>query len=261
MVAKVTMASGAWNAAVWSPSGVPTVNDAVTIAAGHVITPPSSGAVAFGSLMLNGSLELDTDVTVGAGGVITIGATGQIYRRRTTQPTQRRISSTGAYTFELVRTYPDARRIDLGGYRLDGVEPSLGCSGSSGPYPAVATLRFSEAESGDWWLTDQGFPSAGAALTEQGNEGVGENYVRWSKGKARSARTTVRWPKIAGSTAPYSYDYGEMLRRYAQSPYAVLLVTPTSIMRGHVESVQFAQAADGGRHYKATVTVVEASDE
>lgn len=260
MASKTSTGSGAWNAAVWSPSGTPTVNDTVTIAAGHTITPPSSGAVAFASLTLNGSLELDTDVTVGAGGVIMIGATGQLYRRRSTQPTQRRISSTGAYRIVMQRTYPDTRRIDLGGYRLDGVTPSLGCIGSAGPYPAVEALLFNEVESGDWWLTDQGLPAAGAQLEEQGNEGAGENFARWSKGKARSVRATVRWPKIAGASAPYSYDYGEMLRRYTQAPYAVLLVTPTAVLRGHIESVQFSQAADGGRHHKATVSIVEGSD-
>lgn len=259
MVAKVTIGSGAWNAGVWSPSGVPTVNDAVTIKAGHTITPPSSGAVAFGSLTVEGALELDTDVTVGAGGVITLGVTGQIYRRRSTQPVQLRFSSTGAYRFSMARTYPDSRRIDLGGYRFDGLTPSIGCAGTA-TFPATETLLFNEAASGDWWLTDQGLPSAGAALTEQGNEGAGENFARWSQGKARSARATLRWPKQASGAAPYSYDYGEMLRRFAQAPYSVLLATPTMIMRGHVESVQFAQAADGGRHHKATVTVVEAND-
>ncbi len=260
MVAKTTTGSGAWDAAVWSPAGTPTVNDAVTIAAGHTITPPSSGAVAFASLTLNGSLELDTDVTVGAGGVITIGTTGQIYRRRSTLPVQRRISSTGTYRIVMQRVYPDARRIDLGGYRLDGVTPSLGCIGSSGPYPPVEMLLFNEAESGDWWLTDQGLPAAGAQLEEQGNEGSGENFARWSKGKARSIRAAVRWPKIAGATVPYSYDYGEMLRRYTQAPYSVLLITPTAALRGHIESVQFASPADGGRHYKATVSIVEGQD-
>lgn len=261
MATKTTLRSGAWDEAIWDPAGTPSIDDDVIIAAGHAVhSPVASVPMRFSSLTINGTFCPSCSIVVGDGGAITIGPAGQLYSPDGL-PYQHAISSTGTFQFTLRRTYPDTRRIDLGGYRFDGIAPSLGCVGDEGPYPAVDMLRFNEVASGDWWLTDPGLPQTGAELVEQGNEGAGENYARWSKGKTRSLRVSLRWPKLAGASPPYVYDYGEMLRRYVQSPYTVLLATPSVLLRGHIESVVYQGGADGGRHHRATVTLVEGCDE
>lgn len=66
---KVAAASGNWsNPAIWSPSGVPSSTDAVTIASGFTVTVDISNAVC-SSLQLGGS-------SAGAFGVLTFVATG-----------------------------------------------------------------------------------------------------------------------------------------------------------------------------------------
>lgn len=263
MVAKTLASSGAWDAAgIWSPTGKPTINDDVTIPAGRKFSPPASGEMQFGTMIIDGEGEVDSDIAIKNGGYILIGTTGQIYRSASS-PVQRRIycpTANGRYQIRMVRSYPDNRRIDLGGYVLAGVSPSISAEGSGGSYSEMATLLFNDDSQSDYYLGEQGLPSLGGQLEEQLNEGVGKNSCKWRRGQVRSMRYAVKWPKHApGGSAPWNLDYYEVLDRMTRAPYNVLIATPWNLFRGHIESV-ITTRVEGGRSHGATMTVVEGGD-
>lgn len=69
-VSKTTVASGDWNnAAIWSPSGVPSCSDVVTIANGHTVTVNSAGNNAAGLIISTGA------TLVNVSGELTVGCT------------------------------------------------------------------------------------------------------------------------------------------------------------------------------------------
>jgi hypothetical protein len=263
MVAKTSTGSGAWNAAIWNPAGTPTQDDDVTIGTGHVVTKPSTGEELFNTLTINGSHEIGTDLKIKAGGWIKIGVTGNVYPDRTVLTQRKAYCATPGSTFKLTidAVTPDARRVDFGALRFEGVVPAIGCVITSGTFGSLAMLEFgTEGSNGDYWLNEQAMPSLGAVLQEASNEGVGENYASWRKGNVRAFRVVAKWPKVAGSSAPFSYDYCELLRRMVQSPYNVLAVTPSCAFFGHIENIAFSSPAEGGRHHKATISIVEGRD-
>jgi len=132
---------------------------------------------------------------------------------------------------------------------------------SGGTFGTLAMLEFgTPSANGDYWLTEQGLPALGAVLQEAIREGVGENYAAWKKGTVRAFKVTAKWPKEASGSAPFSYDYYELLRRMTQTPYNVLVATPSCAFFGQIENVTFSNPADGGRHHKATISIVEGCD-
>ena len=263
MATKSLASDGAWDTAgIWSPSGEPTIDDDVTVPAGRKFTPPASGEVQFKTLTINGDAEINTDVAIKAGGFILIGATGQIYRSAGS-PIQRRFycaTSGGRYQMRMARSDTDQRNIELGGYRFEGIMPTISAEGSGGIYGDLATLIFNDDAQGDYYLGEQGLPSLGAELEEQLSEGVGSNYATWRSGQVRSFKVQLKWPKIAaGGSSPYTLDYYEVLRRMRASPYTVLVTCPYQVFRGYIESAMPARV-EGGRHHGATVTIVEGRD-
>jgi len=263
MTTKTSTGSGAWNAAIWSPSGTPGQDDDVTIAAGHVVTKNTAGEELFNTLTVNGSHELGVNLKVKAGGYIKIGTTGNVYPDKTVL-TQRKVYSAtvgSPVTITIDAVTPDSRKVDFGSYRFEDVVPTIGCVISSGTFGTLAMLLFgTAAANGDYWLTESGMPSLGAALQEANDEGVGENKAAWKRGSVRAFKVAAKWPKVAGSSAPYSYDYYELLRRMTQTPYNVLVVTPSCAFFGQIENIALSSPADGGRHHKATISIVEGCD-
>lgn len=260
MATKTSQYSALWdNQYAWSPQGKPGQGDDVIIQAGHKMSPPAAGQVDFTSCTINGELEVNTDVGVASGGYILIGATGQLYRSAGA-PVQRRVycaTPGGRYQIRMARAEPDARRIEIGGYRFEGIMPTISAEGSGGAYEDMATLIFNDDAQGDYFLGEQGLPTLGAQLEEQLSEGAGSNYARWRCGQVRSFKASLKWPKVApGGASPWNLDYYEVLRRMRASPYNVLLTSPWQIFRGHVESV-IPSRVGGGRHHGATVTIVE----
>ena len=95
---KTSAATGPWNTAgTWSPPGVPTSGDAVTIAAGHTVTIDNPAAVAFSVTVASGgilqfqqvgaaSLTVSADVTVQAGGTFQSNTAGTVTTHNLTIP-------------------------------------------------------------------------------------------------------------------------------------------------------------------------------
>jgi cell migration-inducing and hyaluronan-binding protein len=77
---KTSVGSGNWSSAsTWSPSGVPTTNDKVVVAAGHTITYDVSSANALDCLGVKGNLTFRTDISTKVTvGTILIYSTGKM---------------------------------------------------------------------------------------------------------------------------------------------------------------------------------------
>lgn len=263
MATKTSQYSALWdNQYAWSPQGKPGIGDDVIVQAGHKMSPPAAGVVEFQTCALNGELEVNTNVAVGNGGHILIGASGQLYRSAGTAVQRRMYCPTagGRYRIRMARTFPDTRQIDLPAYRFDGIMPTISAEGSGGNYAEMGTLVFNSDDQSDYYLGEQGLPNLGAQLEEKEHEGVGVNYTRWRKGAVRNMRCVVKWPKEApGGSDPYPLDYYEVLRRMTLSPYGVLVTTPWIMFRGQIETMVSGMVA-GGRHHAATIMIVEGRD-
>jgi|GEM_PF-5298542 len=254
-------ANGRWNSgSTWSTGSVPTLNDDVTIVSGRpVIEPSDSSEMKFKTLTLRDQLTFDNDIQTAAGGSIVIAAGGSIVRKQAAYPVQRRFySASGAWSFLMNYQYPDTRRVDVGGVRLERNYMTLSCLVNGGNYPYAGSLYFGDQAAGEYWMSEIGKPSCGKRVIDAANQGVGRNYSKPSHGVVRHISVKLKFPKEAGDSVPYSYDYGETLRRWAQSPYPVLLAGRYNVFKGHIESINYQDVK--GNYHSCQVSLVEALD-
>lgn len=152
---------------------------------------------------------------------------------------------------ELWRTLDDRRRIDFDGVMLSGrVRPSISCGNytAADAYPIMHSLV--DDGTGGIIIDDPGFLSSTAILRDIKPEGCTPAYAEKVSNAVRYITATVHIK--ASDLAPLGYLY-----RMARSPFQVLLVTHSIVIKGFIESVVPDPASVGKEYIAVKVTVTE----
>lgn len=230
-----TIADGNWlTASIWSGGVVPVPTDDVIIQ--HEVTVTSDIAVA-SILIDNGSFIVKPSLTAS----ISI--------------TCPKIEMTGMII--------DRRRILMEGAKLIGVHPCISCIHSeSENFWATNTLWFDSAiptgnitryapSTGDqviYSMDDTTPLNRSATLEDQEAKGNYDNGTITICGKVPNLSISIKWPRAE------ALPYREILRRMIESPYQVLAVTPTTVIKGYIEQIQYSNPTNS--YYNATISIV-----
>lgn len=152
---------------------------------------------------------------------------------------------------DLWRTLDDRRRIDFDGVKLSNrVRPSLTCANytSADGYPIMHSLV--DDGTGGIIIDDPGFLSSTAILRDIKPEGCSAAYAEKVSNAVRYITATIHIK--ATDLAPLGYLY-----RMARSPFQVLLVTHSCLIKGFIESVVPDPASVGKEYIAVKVTVTE----
>jgi hypothetical protein len=229
MTTITSVQNGQWSAAAtWDTGTVPTNADDVYI--NHTVTISGNVAalscnIVAGSLITDSTAVLTIDIPV----------------------------------WTMTRLTVDTRTIKMNGIRLiqtvtaRHIIPCISSVGAADAYGngQTLTLPFYDASNANFGMSDDTKPSLTANLDDQVNRGSGSNKASWRSAGVRFINATVKWPKNYAAIA-----YDAQLDVMTRSPYTVLLVTPSVIFKGHIQSVQYTDRA-GEACYGATIQVVE----
>lgn len=152
---------------------------------------------------------------------------------------------------DLWRELDDRRRIDLDGVKLsDNVQPSITCGNYTGAdgYPIMHDLV--DDGTGGIIIDDPGFLSSTAILRDIKPEGCAAAYAEKVSNAVRYITATIHIK--ASDLAPLGYLY-----RMARSPFQVMLVTHSIVIKGFIESVVPDAASVGKEYITVKVTVTE----
>lgn len=236
MTAIQSVQAGLWSAtSTWSTGTVPAAGDAVTLY--HTVTVAAAAACASCLISTGGSLIVKPSITA-------------------------RVPF-ACPNLQMMMQYPDTRDVLMtGAYTQPTAHACLSCVhndwGPNSEFWANATLWFDGdrgnaggmiAPSTGYTMLETPMPNVSQTEQDQTGRGAYRPKARSLQGVVSSITVTVRWPRDS------SIPYAELLRRMAASPFTVLLVTPSTVIKGHLESVQYTDTKDA--FYQANVTVTE----
>lgn len=236
MTAIQSVQAGLWSAtSTWSTGTVPAAGDAVTLY--HTVTVAAAAACASCLISTGGSLIVKPSITARVPFACpNLQLTG-VY------PDTRDVLMTGAYTQPTAHACLSCVHNDWGPSSEFWANTTLWFDGNTGNIGGMI------APSAEYTMDEAPLPNV--SQTEQDQTGRGEYRpkARSLQGVVSSITVTVKWPRSA------AIPYGELLRRMAASPFPVLLVTPSTVMKGYLESVQYT--ATDKSFYRAQLTVTE----
>lgn len=214
---------GDWNtAATWSGGTVPTSSDDVFIA--HTITFAADIAARY--------------VTVQAGGSLYVA---DAFNFASTP-------NVGIQLFYLDRVLHDTRRFSLDGCILapGTIHTTISCRKGTDSFPATPDLNNMQAVI----IDDPGFISCSSILRDIKPEGCTPAY-------AEKVSNAVRYLTATVHIKADKLQYLASLYRMARGPFQVLLVTPSTAIKGYIESVVPDPASVGKEYISVKVTVTE----
>lgn len=154
--------------------------------------------------------------------------------------------------FTCTRMQYDRRYNDTGTVRLDGVvlniTPCLSCHGSGDGRPPTGTLMQDTGR--NILVTDGGYFTTTSNLQDQKVEGCGHAYAIKRGNNVRSHSVAVM---IKADRLGY---VGEIIRM-AESPFQVLAVTNSCIIKGFIESAVPVSNETGKGYITVRLTIVE----
>lgn len=225
MASIYSVQDGDWNtASTWGGGAVPTGSDYAYIQ--HAVTVEASFAadtiriMAGGSLTVSDSWDQSSEI-VGTFSKMTMN-----------------------------RVLHDTRRVNLDGVRFANVTPritSIRMAGLNDGFPQ--TLNITNGEDGVI-IDDPGFLSSSAILRDIKPEGCAPAY-------AEKVSNAVRYQTVTVHIKADSLRTLGSLYRMARGPFQVLLVTYSSVIKGHIESVVPDPASVGKEYITVKVTVTE----
>jgi hypothetical protein len=232
-----SISEGEWSTpAIWSTGSVPISTDDVVIQTKVTIT---------------------ANVTVAS---ILIGTVGSLL----VKPGLTSDISVDCPKIEMNGNITDSRRVLFEGAKLVNVHPCISCiHAENGNYWATTTLWFDSAiptgattryapSTGSqkiYSMSDTSPLNRSAVLEDQLAKGNYNNGTISTGGGVPNLSISVQWPRSE------AIPYREILRRMTESPYQVLAVTPTTIIKGYIEQIQYTKSTDS--YFYATISVVE----
>ena len=214
---------GDWNtAATWSGGAVPTNADDVFI--GHTVTFAADITARYVTIQAGGSLYVaDT---------FNLASTPSIH----------------VQLFRLERVLHDTRRVNLDGCILTPgtIHTTISCQKDTDSFPATPDLNNMQAVI----IDDPGFISSSAILRDIKPEGCTPAY-------AEKVSNAVRYLTATVHIKADKLQYLASLYRMARGPFQVLMVTPSTVIKGFIESVVPDPASVGKEYVAVKVTITE----
>lgn len=227
MTTITSVQDGVWtDTATWDSGTVPTSSDFVVIK--HLVTIDPTNVT-----NLYEAMTLDIN-----GGGLVVGDDGNTVSKKTLQ----------AQYFRYTRHIDDDMPL-----RLDGIKLNLHYYGISSNRPTVTDgfpLTPPLYNNSGIIVEDPGYFSQSATLQDVKPEGCGKAYARKVSNNVRFLTVSLR--------IPWTYiGYLRSLYRMAEGPFQVLAVTPSCIIKGHIETVAPDSASVGKEYITVKVTIAE----
>ena len=214
---------GDWNtAATWSGGAVPTNADDVFIS--HTVTFAADITARY--------------VTIQAGGSLYVADTFNFAST----------PSVHISLFYLERVLHDTRKVCLDGCILTPgtIHTTISCRKDTDSFPATPDLNNMQAVI----IDDPGFISCSSILRDIKPEGCTPAY-------AEKVSNAVRYLTATVHIKADKLQYLASLYRMARGPFQVLMVTPSMVIKGFIESVVPDPASVGKEYISVKVTVTE----
>lgn len=219
-----TVSDGLWSdMTTWDGGAVPTSADTAVIR--HKVTVNAS--VTVGAAVIDGGSLTVAETYNYSSTPLTFTASSMTYNRR--------FNDTGIVRLDGVVLHINPSVSSVGTYNADG-------------FPGTGTLA--QNADRDIIVSDGGYFTTVATLQDNKTEGCGHSYTIKRSNNVRSHIVEVR---VRASMLGY---VGEIIRM-AESPFQVLAVTDTCLIKGFVETV-VPVANDNGKEYVAMrLTITE----